>query len=486
MVVEMMNINSNCSTGALLFSVIATSITSNGYCREVHDADNNLNVLVIIVDDLRPELGAYGIDNIVSPNIDALASKGTRFDRAYCNVPVSGASRASLLTGERPTRDKFVRSYTSAQNDSPDATTIPAWMRAKGYKTISNGKVFHHFDDFNDVWDKNWRGKPLSGSSWRDYAKLENEGDPYEMEDVEDDVYLDGQTAQQTVADLKKLAQSKEPFFLCAGFIKPHLPFTAPKKYWDLYPEESIVLPENYYEQSNTIPQIAYLAQHNWSELRGYNDIPKQGALSDKQAVNIIRGYRAALSYTDAMIGEVLTTLEKTGLAKNTVVLLFGDHGWNLGDHGLWCKHSNFETSLNTPLIIYSPQMKSQKAVGEIVEYIDIYPTICELAGVEIPEHIDGQSLKGLMSGDNKGWKDYAICKYMNGTTIIEGDYFYTQWRDQESGKIQGEMLYNHATDPLENNNLAIESENREKVNELLKKLEECRGFDYDSIGNAN
>ena len=453
-------------------------------------SDGELNVLLIAVDDLRPELGCYGETNIISPNIDAFAESGTMFRRAYCNVPVSGASRASLLTGTRPNRDRFIQFYSVAEEDNPSATAISQWFKDNGYKTISNGKIFHELRDWDDSWDELWRGKTACGT-WYDYASdaniaamqtAEKAGESFEILDVSDDVYLDGKTANKTIEDLKKLAESGERFFLGAGFLKPHLPFNAPKKYWDMYPREDIVLPDNYKQGKGTgnKPDVAFWAQHNWSELRHYTDIPKNGPLDEEKAKDVIRGYMASVTYTDAMIGKILNTLEETGLAENTVVLLFGDHGWLLGEHGLWCKHSNFEPTLNTPLIIRSPKLKGEKVVEQIVEYVDIYPTLCDLANIELPTHLDGSSLKGLMKGETEGWKNYAIAKYQNGTTYIEGDYFYTEWRHKDTGKYLGRMLYDRTIDPEENTSLIKDPKYQEVVKDMKTKLEQRRGFDYE------
>ncbi len=470
-------------------STLSKLLLLNASCLSLYSCGESerekLNVLMLIVDDLRPELGCYGTPGVISPNIDALAASSTQFTHSYCNIPVSGASRASLLTGIRPGRFRYLAYDCLAEHDNPEAIAIGKWFKDQGYTTISNSKIFHHQNDFAQAWDENWRPKLKSGN-WADYVADENierlnknkPRPPFECLDVEDNAYGDGMTAEKTIADLERLAKTGEPFFLGCGFVKPHLPFNAPKKYWDMYSRDDITLPENFKLLNNSIPEIAFQAQGYWGELRVYKDIPAQGSVCEDMAKDLIHGYHAAMSYTDAQVGKVLDALKRTGLDKNTVVILFGDHGWNLGDHGTWCKHSQFETALNTPMLIHSPKIKGRQ-VDQIVEYIDIYPTLCELAGIEAPANLDGSSLRPLMEGESEGWKNYAICKYLNGVTLVQGDYFYTEWRDRNSGKYQGRMLYDHSTDPNEDNNLAELPEYKEIVDKLQAELEAKRGFDY-------
>ncbi len=470
-------------------STLSKFLLLNASCFSLYSCGESepekLNVLMLVVDDLRPELGCFGAEGVVSPNIDALAAVGTTFTRSYCNIPVSGASRASLLSGMRPTRDIFLSYECYGQNDVPDITPIGLWFKEQGYTTISNSKISHHQDDWGESWDDNWR-PTLKNKKWDDYVSdeniaLKNSNQPapaFECIDVEDSAYGDGMTAEKTIADLERLAKTGEPFFLGCGFVKPHLPFNAPKKYWDLYSRDDIELPENFELLNNSIPEVAFQAQGYWGELRVYKDIPKWGSVSEAQAKELIHGYRAAMSFTDAQVGKVLDALKRTGLDKNTVVILFGDHGWNLGDHGTWCKHSQFETALNTPMIIHSPKIKSG-SVSEIVEYVDIYPTLCELAGIEAPAHLEGESMRPLMEGDSEGWKNFAICKYQNGVTLVSGDYFYTEWHNRKDGKFQGRMLFDHSQDPTEDYNLAELPEYKELVDRLQAELEAKRGFDY-------
>lgn len=361
------------------------------------------NILFIAVDDLRPEISVYGADHIKSPNIDRLASEGLTFRRAYCNVPVCGASRASLLTGLKPTKNRFVTYHTYVQEDVPGAVSLPQHFIDHGYYTVSNGKIFHHQDDLVESWsEKPWR-PPGNKGNWRDYVtewnmKVADSTDdgrawPFEWIDAPDSIYFDGLLAQKAIKDLTRLKDLQQPFFLAVGFLKPHLPFNAPQKYWDMYPLENISLPNNYFRPENA-PDVAI---HNFGELRNYYGIPAKGPVSDEMAKTLVRGYYACVSYTDAQIGKLLHKLDELGLRENTIVILWGDHGWQLGEHTLWCKHSNFNVAMNVPLIISAPGFDNGLQTHALTEYVDIFPTLCELAGLDLPPQLHGRSFVPLM-----------------------------------------------------------------------------------------
>jgi arylsulfatase A-like enzyme len=434
------------------------------------------NILFIAVDDLRPELGCYGNTVISSPNIDRLASQSVTFRRAYCNVPVSGASRASLLTGTRPTNYRFLSFDTWADKDYPEAVTLPAWFRKNGYYSVGLSKVFHHLGDGREAWNEEWR--PSAPGTWRNYATSQNltidadtkRGMPWECADVHDTVYYDGKTAQKAIKYIKEFGNSGKPFFLAVGFLKPHLPFNAPKKYWDLYNPEAIGIAENPEPPADAPRQ----ATHNWGELRNYFSIPEKGPLSDSAANRLRHGYYACVSYTDAQIGVLLDELEANGLSDNTIVILWGDHGWNLGEHGLWCKHCNFNTSLNAPLIIKVPGITNGKENNSITEFIDIYPTLCELAGLPLPSYLEGQSLVKRLQKPERQEKDFAVSKFNNGITLIEDKMFYTEWIDKNDSIIS-RMLYDHASDQDENINISEKAENADLVGALGISLREKR-----------
>jgi iduronate 2-sulfatase len=414
------------------------------------------NVLFIMVDDLRPELNIYGQNKISSPNIDALANSGITFNRAYCNVPVCGASRASLLTGIRPTSNRFLTYFSSIKKEAPNVLNLVQHLKNEGYTTISNNKITHLKNDI-DEWDQEWYP---SENGWRNYISEENitleengkHGNAYENIDVKDDAYDDGKTANKSIEDLKKLKKEGNPFFLAVGFVKPHLPFNAPKKYWDLYDAEKIELPKN-----SVFPKSApRKANHKWGELRYYNQVPKQGQVSETMAKKLIHGYYASVSYVDAQIGKVINAIDNLGLRDNTVIILVGDHGWSLMEHGLWVKHSNFEVALQVPLIVSASNIPKNKKTNSIAELVDLYPSICELANISQPTHLEGESFVNALKNPSKIYKNTALARYHKGETLVADSYFYTEWN--KKGKTIAKMLYDHKIDPDENRNLVLES----------------------------
>ena len=449
-------------------------------CKPAKNKEIRPNVLFIAVDDLRPELGCYGHPVIQSPNLDKLANNGAIFTRAYCNIPVCGASRASLLTGTRPTKNRFLQYYTRIDKEIDNVPTLPEYFRNNGYYTVANGKIAHHaFNDAVGSWDEEWQAKTKSG--WQDYndelnIELWKAGNAvtHEAIDVHDTLYRDGKIANKAIQDLQRLKDQDKPFFLALGFLKPHLPFNAPKKYWDLYDETDIKLPKNNYQPKNAPNE----AMHNWGELRNYYSIPKTGPLSDEKAAELIHGYYACVSSTDAQIGRVIDELERLGLRENTVIIVWGDHGWNLREHGLWCKHCNFNTALNAPIIVSAPGKPKGVKVDAVTEFVDIYPTLCDLAGLEKPTHLEGNSFSKLLENPDEGSDGIAICQWFDGLTIIKDDYFYTEWRDQNDS-LYARMLYDHRVDPDENNNIAEQEEYQNLTDELSELLIENRGKEY-------
>lgn len=443
------------------------------------------NVLFIAVDDLRPELACYGQDHIVSPHIDRLAAGGVVFNRAYCQSPVCGASRASLLSGIRATRDRSFKGYLHhADKDWGAPLSLPKHFRRHGYYTISNGKVYHHRDDGAGSWSEEaWRPRGEWGG--RGYLTKENMaiareaerglGPAYECADVADSDYADGTTADKAISDLRRLKSMDKPFFLATGFVKPHLPFNAPKKYWDLYDRDEVNLADNPFRPKDA-PDAAI---HNWGELRAYHGIPKKGPLSEEMARTLVHGYYACTSYTDAQIGRVLDELDRLGLSDDTIVVLWGDHGWNLGEHTLWCKHCHFQTSLRAPLIVRVPWIKAGLKTNALTEFVDIYPTLCELAGLSIPEHTEGRSFVPLMKDPNRPWKEAIYSRFHKGDSVRTERYCYTEWTGND-GKTYARMLYDQQLDPDENTNISARPENAELVKRLSKELHKFRaGYVY-------
>ena len=460
-------------TGMLAFSISCT--------RPSQGAAAPPNILFIAVDDLRPELGCYGAGHIRSPHIDRLAATARQFDRAYCQVPICGASRASLLTGTYPTRYRFLSARTRADVDRPGVSSLPGHLKKHGYYTISNGKVFDRPDDHLEAWSEppfRFQGKVR----WTDYHDPENIrldslhrlGRPWERMDLPDTAYFDGHIAGKTIEDLKKLKNTGQPFFLAAGFLKPHLPFTAPARYWDYYDPEQIRLPRHQAYHPADAPEQAF---RSWTELLAYYGVP-EGPLPDSLARRLIHGYYACVSYADAQIGRVLQALEDLELAKNTVVVLWGDHGWHLGEHGLWCKKYNFQEALRVPLLIRAPGMAGGRTQA-VAELVDLYPTLCELAGIPLPEHLVGQSLVPQLQNPADPGTGYAFAKWEDGLSLLTDRYAYTEWLPTPDS-MAARMLYDLVADPAEMRNLAENREYRSIVDSLHRRLEAVRGPDFE------
>ena len=422
------------------------------------------NILFIAVDDLRPELGCYGSEVALSPNIDTLAKAGTLFENAYCQVPVCGASRASLMTGMYPTSNRFVRFYARADEDAPGIPDLPTWLQQFGYTTISNGKIYHEWDDSQSSWDEFYR-PPDFGIYLIEANKALPKGQrpAFEAADVPDSEYAGGAMTEKIIKDLQRAKEADTPFFITAGYTKPHLPFNAPKKYWDLYDHDTLELADNPYMPMGAPKE----SMHGWHELRKmYGGIPAEGPVSDAMARNLIHGYLACVSYTDAMIGRVLAELDRLEMRDDTIVILWGDHGWQLGEHSLWCKHSLFETSLHAPLLIQAPGMKTEQRVESLVEFVDIYPTLCELAGVKAPDHLQGKSMVTLLENPTKPFKEAIFGRYHGGDSVRTKDFQYTEWG---SG---AKMLYDHTSDPDENLNIVSNPEQAGRVKKMQKLLQ--------------
>jgi len=447
------------------------------------------NVLFIVIDDLRPQLGCYGNTQMVTPHIDALAERGMRFERAYCQVPVCGASRASVLTGHRPRRDRFVDYDAWAERDLPTAVTLPEHFRGSGYVTLSNGKVFHHRPD---TAQRSWSEEPWfpviprKPGRWRNYALDDNaararehggKGPAWESAEVSDEAYFDGQIAAKSIADLNRLVRQDRPWFLATGFIKPHLPFNAPRRYWDLYDADRVSLADNPYPPEHVPPQ----ALHNFGELRSYFNIPDQGALSEQTSRNLVHGYYAATSYVDAQVGRVLDELDRLGQRENTVVVFWGDHGWQLGEHALWCKHCNFDTSLHAPLIVAAPDACRGAHTRRLVEFVDIYPTLCDLCGIGPPEGLEGDSFAPLLDGSDRPWKSAVFSRYHAGDSVRTDRHLYTQWTD-DAGNVTARMCYDHAADPAENHNIA----ERPELASVMAELSRCLREQTEPAGPTN
>lgn len=369
------------------------------------------NVLFFLVDDLRPNLGCYGDQKVLSPNIDKLADRGVVFANAYCQQAICSPSRTSMLTGLRPDVTGVHDLQTHFRDAVPHAVTLPQSFKNQGYFTAGTGKIFHNSKRTLDP--VSWT-KTVSPTVNRTYVLPENQTGTgkqavTEAPDVPDTAYTDGMIAEEAMNLLAEASQNKEPFFIAVGFMKPHAPFNAPKKYWDMYDRSTFEVAHR--SRPVGTPDLAF---HQWQELRGYRDVPDEGNLSAEQEQRIIHGYYACISYVDAQIGKVLDRLEDLGLSDNTVIVLWGDHGYHLGEQELWCKSTNFELDARVPLIVASPGMDGNGRTTEaVVESVDIYPTLNDLCGFESMGERSGVSLRALLEDPSASWDHPAFSQFV-------------------------------------------------------------------------
>ncbi|MFN3324018.1 MAG: sulfatase [Bryobacteraceae bacterium] len=427
-----------------------------------------------------------------SPNLDRLAATGMRFDAAYCQQAVCAPSRISLLSGARPDTTRVYDLVTPLRTVLPDLLTMPQHFRNSGYETVSLGKIYHHIDDDPRGWSvRPWRPE----TTWATYYDPESiriieerkaaaapgqapgRGPAYERPDVADHAYPDGQSADRAIEELRRLKD--RPFFLAAGFLKPHLPFNAPKKYWDLYDPAKLRIAT----QPDWPADSPEIARSNWGELRNYAGIPATGKVSDRLARELIHGFAACVSYMDAQVGRVLAELDRLGLADNTIVVLWGDHGWKLNDYGAWCKHTNFEIDTHVPLLLRAPGRKLRGAsTRALVEFVDVYPTLAELCGLEIPEHCEGTSMVPLLDNPRRSWKEAAFSQYPRqgnhmGYSLRHDRWRYTEWIHRETGEIAARELYDHASGPLAARNVAADAKHASTVRRLSALLDKGNGW---------
>lgn len=437
-----------------------------------------LNVLFIASDDLRNDLGCYGHPLVKTPNLDRLAQRGLVFDRAYCQQAVCNPSRASLLTGRRLDSLQVWDLTTHFRSHSPDAITLPQHFMRQGYFTQNVGKMFHN-------WIHEIQGDPGSwsvpaqmhfDSHGNDKAQVAGELPPNlahdpkcECRDVSDEAYFDGRVADLAVRALEERKAEGKPFFLAVGFWKPHSPFNAPKKYWDLYRREEVDLPAHP-DWPKDAPRIAW---HDSRELLGANE--KARKLTDDAVREIRHGYLANISYMDAQVGKVLDALNRLALTERTVIVFWSDHGFHLGEQSLYAKTSNFELDARVPLIIAAPSMKTAgKRTTSLAELMDLYPTLSDLCGLPQPRGIDGVSLAPVLFDPSASVRDSALTQHSRpayydregkkapthmGYSIRSATHRYTEWRDWRTGEIIAKELYDHINDPDETVNLAGHSD---------------------------
>jgi iduronate 2-sulfatase len=471
----------------LLCLIISFSCTPGKEAKGVEQKPPN--ILLIAIDDLRPELNCYGAGHIISPNIDKLASDGVLFSSAYTQQAVCAPSRNTLMTGMRPDGLGIHDLATHFRDKAPDLTTLPQFFKANGYQAEGMGKIYHtSHGNKNDVlsWSRpHW--KPASIVKQR--AAIQS-GDttnmqtciplisgkkiPWVNSGMAEEMHDDALTAEHAIERLGALKDSS--FFLAVGFVKPHLPFVAPAKYWDMYDSGSIRIPSK--EKPNDIPPYAF---SYWGELRKYHNIPATGSLTDDDAKNMIHGYYACVSFIDAQVGRLVDELKRLDLYDNTIIVLWGDHGWKLGDYGDWCKHTNYEIDTRIPVIVRVPGETGQQGRKSdvLIETVDIYPTLCDLAGLDIPDHTQGTSFRPALENARFEWEDVAFSQYprsytdengmhsLMGTSMRTREYRLTRWVDRESGELVATELYDPSGNGLEMKNLA----GSESHAEVLKRL---------------
>ena len=431
------------------------------------------NVLFVICDDLNCDIGSYGHPQVKTPNIDRLAARGVRFDRAYCQYPLCGPSRASFMTGLYPDQTLIHRNAIYIRERLPNVKTMSEHFRDNGYFATRIGKLYHynvpkhigtsgHDDPYSWNYTINPRGRDVEEEPKIFTLKAGTYGATLSWLAAEgtDEEQTDGMIATEAIGQLKRYASEDRQFFLAVGMFRPHTPYVAPKKYFDLYPLDSIEVPEvpeGYFE---TIPDSAKKSVQRKKE---------QINLADDLARQTIQSYYASISFADAQLGRILDGLEETGLAQNTVVVFTSDHGYHMGEHGHWQKTTLFENATRVPLIIAAPETKEAgKTSTNPAEMVDLYPTLSELCGLKIPAHVSGVSLAPILSDISAEPRKLALSQYSNGYSLRTDRYRYTEWGEKGEGGVE---LYDHESDSGEMTNLANNPEHAETISSLAERL---------------
>ncbi len=514
----------NCFTVFLLIGLL-TSIGCGGFVKE----HKKYNVLFISVDDLRPSLGVYGDPIVKSPFIDQLASEGITFREAFCQSAVCAPSRASLMTGLRPDSTRVWHLGDKFREINPETVTMPQYFSKFGYHTVNLGKIFHNYMPDSISWDEpDLRPARYLQEDWlkrdgetfyiseevhksqvikRDsllklrpvrYADGWNTGPAWEAADVHDTMYYDGAQNELTKKTLTRLSQSEDPFFMGLGYFRPHLPFTVPKRYWDMYDRDEIPLANNPYMPEGA-PMLTMNSMYELRHYDGFNHIghPTSDFTMNEDTARILRqGYYASVSYVDKLIGDVIAHLKEIGIYDNTIIVVWGDHGWKLGDHNSWGKMTNFNIDLKVPIIIRSPDQDNRGVqTHAITELVDLFPTVCEMAGIAVPDYIQGRSLVPLMQDPDQEWKRAAFSQFHRrpkvsadgkrymGYSLNTKAYHYIEWYswDHETG-TRGELkeveLYDRTLDPYEKKNIAAQED-------MLQTKKELAGILSDGWRNA-
>lgn len=464
------------------------------------------NVLFIAVDDLKPLMSAYGDRTAVTPGLDKLSRQGATFQRCYVQQAISGASRASLLTGMRPDKTKVWDLVTDFRQVNPTAVSLSEHFIRNGYDAAATGKIYHMGSVGPGHDAPSWT-LPYVNAKAETYVNTKppkgKRGPATESADVPDNAYQDGVCAEEGIKLMQQLKDKGNPFFLAIGFIRPHLPFVAPQKYWDLYKRDQFK-PAPFQEKAANSPGYAY---HVSGELKNYTDIPdfnsyssdNQKRLSPEKQRELIHGYYAATSYMDAQLLKVLNELEHLGLAENTIIVLWGDHGWHLGDHGLWNKHTNFEQATRVPLLISAPGIPNGTKPNTLCELVDVFPTLCDLAGIESPAYLDGVSLVPSMKKEKTQLRNYSLSQYprfggIMGYSIRTTRYRYTIWMDNyysaktpfNATDIKATELYDYVEDPLETINQSGKKEYKKAEAEMKMLIQSAMEREHQQYLNYN
>jgi iduronate 2-sulfatase len=440
------------------------------------------NILIILADDMRPDLGAYGDTLAVTPNLDQLAREGLVFNRAYCQKAVCWPSRNSFFSGLMPASlGSKTNAFTTFRSQHPGIVALPQLFKNHGWYTRGFGKILHNGQDDPVSWSAPYfEPEPVHYAAPENLGKHpiinkavpENRLNPvFESADVADEAYEDGLTAKAARQAIREAADREEPFFMMVGFHKPHTPFNAPKKYWDLYKREEIPLAKYPYPPINAPEKFAV---HPWRYFRSFKDMPQEGPMPDFQARELKHAYYACISYVDALVGGLLEELEAVGQKDNTIIVFTSDHGYQLGDHSLWSKHTNFELATRVPLFVSIPGSASGKS-DSLVELLDLYPTLADLAGLDQPDHLEGESFKNTIFDPQAPARFWAFSEYTRngarGCSIRTDQFRYVEWRNQKSGEVVARELYDHRADPGENVNVAGDSGFSATIAELSRQL---------------
>jgi iduronate 2-sulfatase len=461
------------------------------------------NILFIAVDDLKPNIGAYGDRFAKTPGMDRLAREGVVFTSSYCQQAICGATRASIMLGMRPDKTRVWDLVTDFRQVNPNAVSMPQYFKSMGYETAAMGKIYHMSSAGPGHDAPSW-SIPYEDAKCPTYAlpnsiNARGKGKATECADVPDDTYADGALTKLAITSLKKLSKGNKPFFLAVGFHKPHLPFVSPKKYWDLYDRNKFEIAPFQKKAANS-PDIAYTVS---GELKSYTDIPQFDSYSDKELDHLpadkqkelIHGYYAAVSYTDAQILQLLKELDILKIRENTIIVLWGDHGWHLGDHGLWNKHTDFEQATHTLLMMSVPGTRQGIRPVTLCEFTDVYPTLCELTKIPAPKYLDGISLVPAITNPDAKLREYAFSQYpregakVMGYTIRTARFRYTEWMKDsyrtniayDKKYVMAREMYDYEKDPLEKVSIIDKPEYQQDQKNMEKLFQESMQREYNS-----